>query len=751
MRLDDAGGRDRARRSTKPGPLLALALSAVLLLGCAVHPQVIGNREAVDQTAADLSVLATEQPAPQGPVSLYEAMAWAIRYNRERRVKILESALAQRQHELAEFDMLPTLTAQAGYTGRDPESASYSESIQTGNVSLEPSTSQDKSRSTADATFTWDLLDFGLSYIRARQQADRHLIALEQERKAVQILLRDVRKAWWEALSAQRLLKRIPPLAAKVRRALEQSRQVETARLQKPMEALGYQRSLLQILRTLQALRQELGGAKARLATLMGLAGPRDLVVADPGAGLPVPAVGWDNATMEQAALVMRPELGQARYQGSISRRDAHAALLGVLPTARLDTGLSWDSNSYLMDEAWSTYGTKVSWNLLNVFRGPRAMDAARAKQEVVREQRLALSMAVLMQVHLAVVNHAEATRLYGLSSEYLGVQERILEQIRAMASALEGQQALIREELNQLVAEIRRDKAYAEVQDSFGRLLVSVGVDLIPAQMDDVGLDSLAAAIRTNLTVWQHRDLREYLGLPDLETEPAAARPVPVPVQTAATTPPTAPDSRTERVTEIQNPPAEPPLLPAPDGSPDAPDGNDGAGAADAASIRPTPEPIRPPAAAEVVAAAPPAASVPGRTGRTRFARLHLRKGPSVDAPIIGKAANKGETVTILGKTREWFHVEYQGRQGYMFRRYVEPPRVEARTTATRLHLRNGPSIEAPIIGKIAQAGETVWVLEDKGDWCRIEYNGHRGFVSAPYLDKTGETAPIPGEDNHE
>ena len=421
--------------------LVVVALAAIFLGGCMVHPQVIQRSQALSQANEDMATIALEQQVPDAPVSLYQAMAWAVRYNRERRVRILETALAQQQFDLAEFDMLPKLTVQAGYTGRDPESASYSESIETGNVSLEPSTSQDKARASADVTFTWNMLDFGLSYIQAKQQADRHLIALEKERKAAQILLRDVRKAWWEALSAQRLLKKIAPLAGKVREALDKSRRIESTRLQKPMEALGYQRSLLQILRTLQALRQELGDAGAQLATLMGIPGVGTIRVAEPADDPAAPGVQWDSEAMEQAALVMRPELGQARYQESISRRDVHAALLGVLPGLKLDGGLNWDENSYLMDESWLTYGTRVNWNLFNVFRGPQAMKAAHAKQDVVREQRLALSMAVLMQVHLAAVNHREAGRLYALSSEYLSVQDRILQQVRSMASALEGEQ----------------------------------------------------------------------------------------------------------------------------------------------------------------------------------------------------------------------------------------------------------------------------------------------------------------------
>ena len=486
--------------------------SLFVFTGCAVQPRAILHDQAMKRASEDMDILSHEQEAPTHPVTLYEAMARAIRYNRERRVKVLETALSQHQFDLSQFDMLPKLTTQAGYTGRNPGPASYSESIKTGNVSLEPSKSQDADRRVSDVTFTWNILDFGLSYIRANQQANRHLIALEKERKAVQILISDVRRAWWEALSAQRLLKDIAPLEKRVLQALEVSRTVETKRLKNPLEALDHQRSLLQTLRTLQALKQDFSGIKARLATLMGLSKPGNLVLADPAFTSPLPRIHWELDTMERAALVLRPELNQAQYQQDISRQDVHAALLGVLPNVSLNAGLNWDSNSYLIDNSWLSYGTQISWNLFNVLRAPEALKAAEAKQDIAREQRLAISMVTLMQVHLALADHMDARTFYTLSRDYLQVQTRILKQVQARAGNTQGQAKLIQEELNFIVSQVRRDKAYAKVQDSFGRLLISMGIDPVPAQGNLGDIDALARGIKEHEAAWLEKDLKAYV-----------------------------------------------------------------------------------------------------------------------------------------------------------------------------------------------------------------------------------------------
>ncbi|MBD9680864.1 TolC family protein, partial [Pseudomonas sp. PDM18] len=108
--------------------------------------------------------------------TLNDALARAIKYNLEGRLKVMEQALASRQVDLATFDMLPRMALEAGYAGRNNVSASSSKSVLTNQQSLEPSTSQDRDRDVADLTMVWNVLDFGVSYVSAKQQADQRLI-----------------------------------------------------------------------------------------------------------------------------------------------------------------------------------------------------------------------------------------------------------------------------------------------------------------------------------------------------------------------------------------------------------------------------------------------------------------------------------------------------------------------------------------------------------------------------------------------
>ena len=52
-------------------------------------------------------------------IGLYTAIALAIKNNKELKIKLLESAMANRQIDKVRFEMLPSFAANAGYTGSE--------------------------------------------------------------------------------------------------------------------------------------------------------------------------------------------------------------------------------------------------------------------------------------------------------------------------------------------------------------------------------------------------------------------------------------------------------------------------------------------------------------------------------------------------------------------------------------------------------------------------------------------------------
>ncbi|NYS42599.1 TolC family protein, partial [Pseudomonas syringae pv. actinidiae] len=235
--------------------MFSISLLALVVSGCAVTSQPIDRSVSEQRAKSDLQLMYRDQEQLNGALTLHQAMARAVKYNLEARLKIMEEALAKRQLDLASFDMLPRMALSAGYAGRSNVSASSSESVQTGTQSLEPSTSQDRSRRVADLTMVWNVLDFGVSYISAKQQGDQRLIVQERRRKVINTIVQDVRSAYWRAVAAERMLKQIDSLMARVDKAQDNSQKMSEQRVGDPVQALGYQRSLIQATRQLEEQR----------------------------------------------------------------------------------------------------------------------------------------------------------------------------------------------------------------------------------------------------------------------------------------------------------------------------------------------------------------------------------------------------------------------------------------------------------------------------------------------------------------
>ena len=80
------------------------------------------------------------------PITFYEAAARALKYNLDYRLKLMESALAANLRDVASYEMLPRLVASAGYVGRNNDSGGTSIGIEDRQVSLRPSTSEERYR-----------------------------------------------------------------------------------------------------------------------------------------------------------------------------------------------------------------------------------------------------------------------------------------------------------------------------------------------------------------------------------------------------------------------------------------------------------------------------------------------------------------------------------------------------------------------------------------------------------------------------
>lgn len=461
--------------------ILSTIVAGVLLAGCSVTPKPILPEYIKEDVENNLQYLDKISQPITKPISLDEAINRAIENNLSKKLDLLSSALAEQKIDIVAFEALPSLTAKAGYSERNNYAASSSVPFTNGEPG-EPtgsySVSQEKQTTTAGIGFSWNVLDFGLSYVRANQQADRYLIAKEKERKSIHNIKEEVRNAYYQAVSADELLKSIKPIMSEVHAALNDSEKIKNLNIDSPIKSLTYQRELLEVIRSLNTLEENLVKSKIELAKLMGLKPGTPFELSEkikdkydlPNVEIPI-------KNLEKYALENRPELQETRYQERISEDEVKAVMLKMLPGIDLNAGYSTDNNKYLLNNDWVSYGANVSWNLMSVFNSNLNRKLALTQIELAKQQKLALSMAVISQVHISLLDFEQAKKDYKLSEKYFGVAKEIYKIIQNENSLdVNGNLSLIKEKLNYLISNLRLSSSYAKVQNSYGKVISSVG-----------------------------------------------------------------------------------------------------------------------------------------------------------------------------------------------------------------------------------------------------------------------------------
>ena len=483
--------------------ILIAMMTTIAIGGCAVTPEPVTHQQLEQQRDEDMSRIFADQEPLDGPITLYEAMARALKYNLDNRVKLMEEALSVGELEVMRYDMLPELTVDAGYHWRNNQPGASSQSLETGEQSLEASKSIERIYYDSTLTMSWNVLDFGVSYVRSRQQADRVLIMKEKRRKVMQNIVQDVRSAYWRAVSAQEVLPQMDDMLQQAEDALAYARELEKLRLQTPMTPLQYQRSLLVLIRQLWTMREDLSTAKTELAALINIRPGTQFELADTGS--------LDDSTarrietpveeLENLALLQRPELVEESYKKRISTLEVRKAMLSMFPGIEFVAGTNYQQNKFLYNDSWNSVGYGITWNLFELISGPARMRAAEAQGDLDDMRRMAMNMAVLTQVQLSYQRYHLALRNQKTIKQLDDVQSRITSNIVAGKRAdRENALEVLRSQTAALLARMRRHVAHAEVQNALGRVYNSVGFDPVPEQTHESSVNELAKNIRTRI-----------------------------------------------------------------------------------------------------------------------------------------------------------------------------------------------------------------------------------------------------------
>jgi outer membrane protein TolC len=485
---------------------IALALAALALSACStIAPVPLTSQALLPANQADLSAMRKDVQPISGALTLDEALARALKYNLERRAKMMEEALAFNQLDVSHFDMLPRLVAQAGYAVRNNDRISQSRNTEDGTLSPSRFVSQDRAHEMLELGFTWNLLDYSLGYYGTRQQADRVLIASERRRKAMHVLMQDVRTAFWRAASAQKLRDDVSKTITLAEEALVDSRKAEAERVRNPIDALRYQRQLLENLRLLESIDQELSSAQIELATLINAPIGKAIPIAESDANLADASVLRVTVqAMEEAALAQNADLREQHYNARIAREETRRTLVRLFPNVSFSYGIKYDSDTYLVNRNWNEAGLQFTFNLFNLMTGPTQIKLAEAGVALADQRRVATQLAVLSQVHLARLQLLNARNQFERADAIYATDVKISELVRNRETA-QAQSKLdsVSNATAAILSLLRRYQALAQVQAAENRLLANLGMEPKIGSTGALSLEQLTEQVKRNGNPW--------------------------------------------------------------------------------------------------------------------------------------------------------------------------------------------------------------------------------------------------------
>ena len=120
----------------------------------------------------------------------------------------------------------------------------------------------------------------------------------------------------------------------------------------------------------------------------------------------------------------------------------------------------------------------------------------------------------------------------------------------------------------------------------------------------------------------------------------------------------------------------------------------------------------------------------------------LRLRSGPGKSYSTLAYASN-GEVVVLLGRSGDWYQVNYNLQTGYMHKDYLNVTTREnaelgyGTVNGSRVNIRSGPSTGYSAIAK-ANTGDRAYIIGINNQWFKVIYGEQIGYIRSDYLDLT-------------
>jgi outer membrane protein TolC len=405
----------------------------------------------------------------------------AVIQNLELKVKQLETAIQREFATGAKLDMLPELLYTGEMSYRNNNTGSASESLVPGIPPAPPSISSEQYTQRWNITLTWSLLDFGISYFKSRQEANRALIKDFEREKLKQNMILDLSFQYWNAIAALEGLKNTEEYLKNLKKHEIAIVKATNSRLMPRTSLLRLQDQILDREYKLKGYERDYHFAMGELKRLMGLPPSVEFELdyeRTRNLDLELPHV----MALEEIALQQRPELYSFDLEEKISADEVRIAFLNLLPGSSLFAGYFYDENRFLVHNYWNVVGLKTAWDLLSIPTTMSRGKAAKVQIALAKKNRLALSLAAITQVNLAYLLFLDERDRYALALEIEENKIRQLKdaELKRKAGRFDIEDVLqVEYDIDSLDAVIQAWRTYSDVNYALEQLNNALGIPL--------------------------------------------------------------------------------------------------------------------------------------------------------------------------------------------------------------------------------------------------------------------------------
>lgn len=120
----------------------------------------------------------------------------------------------------------------------------------------------------------------------------------------------------------------------------------------------------------------------------------------------------------------------------------------------------------------------------------------------------------------------------------------------------------------------------------------------------------------------------------------------------------------------------------------------------------------------------------------------LRLRSEPSTSSSILA-VASANECVVVIGQIGDWYHVNYNLKEGYMHKSFLDVlTRENAElgygvVTGSGVNLRSGPGTGYRVVSTAAK-GAKCYIIGLNNGWYKVIYGSNICYIRSDYLELT-------------